>query len=63
MCFKAKRCSFRFNWESINLMLCPWDLPGKNIGAGCHFLLQATLPDQGTELVSPVLQADLLLSH
>ena len=21
-------------------LLCPWDLPGKNIGVGCHFLLQ-----------------------
>ena len=21
-------------------LLCPWDLPGKNTGVGCHFLLQ-----------------------
>ena len=21
-------------------LLCPWDLPGKNTGRGCHFLLQ-----------------------
>ena len=21
-------------------LACPWDSPGKNIGAGCHFLLQ-----------------------
>ena len=21
-------------------LLCPWDFPGKNTGAGCHFLLQ-----------------------
>ena len=21
-------------------LLCPWDIPGKNIGMGCHFLLQ-----------------------
>ena len=21
-------------------ILCPWDSPGKNAGAGCHFLLQ-----------------------
>ena len=20
--------------------LCPWDFPGKNLGVGCHFLLQ-----------------------
>ena len=25
--------------------LCPWDFPGKNIGAGCYFLLQGNLPD------------------
>lgn len=23
-------------------ILCPWDFPGKNSGAGCHFLLQGT---------------------
>ena len=21
-------------------LLCPWDFPGKNIGVGCHFILQ-----------------------
>ena len=31
---------------------------------GCHFLPQGNLPDQGLNLLSPVLQADsLLLSH
>ena len=28
--------------------LCPWDFPGKNIGAGCHFLLQGIVPTQGS---------------
>ena len=28
-------------------LLCPWDFPGKNIGAGCHFLLQGIFPTQG----------------
>ena len=23
-------------------LLCPWDLPGKNTGVGCHFLLQGS---------------------
>ena len=23
-------------------LLCPWDLPGKNPGVGCHFLLQGS---------------------
>ena len=26
-------------WQPTRL-LCPWDPPGKNIGVGCHFLLQ-----------------------
>ena len=25
-------------------LLCPWDFPGKDTGAGCHFLLQGTKP-------------------
>ena len=27
--------------------LCPWDSPGKNIGVGCHALLQGIFPTQG----------------
>ena len=27
-------------WQPTRL-LCPWDSPGKNIGVGCHFLLQS----------------------
>ena len=27
--------------------LCPWDFPGKNVGMGCHFLLQEIFPIQG----------------
>ena len=27
--------------------LCPWDFPGKDIGVGCHFLLQGIFPTQG----------------
>ena len=26
--------------------LCPWDFPGKNIGVGCHLLLQGIFPTQ-----------------
>ena len=33
--------------------LCPGDFPGKNTGAGCHFLLLGNLPDPGIELASP----------
>jgi len=49
-------------------LLGPWDLPDKNTGMCCHFLLQGIfLTQAGIELVSlapPALQADSLpLSH
>ena len=28
-------------------LLCPWNFPGRNIGLGCHFLLQGIFPTQG----------------
>ena len=28
-------------------LLCPWDSSGRNIGVGCHFLLQMIFPTQG----------------
>ena len=31
-------------------LLCPWDSPGKNTGAGCHFLLQGIFPTHGPNL-------------
>ena len=45
-------------------LLCPCNVPGKNTGVGCHFLLQGNFPHLGIEPKSPVLQEDsLLLSH
>ena len=44
-------------------LLCPWDSPGKNTGARCHFFLQGILPGPETEPltpVSPALQLDSL---
>ena len=38
-------------------LLCPWDSPGKNTGAGCHFLFQGIFPTQGPK------QHLLLLLH
>ena len=29
-------------------IFCPWDSPGKNIGVGCHALLQGIFPTQGS---------------
>ena len=31
-------------------LLCPWNFPGKNTGAGCHFLLQRIFFTQGSNL-------------
>ena len=31
-------------------LLCPWDFPGRNTGAGCHYLLQWIFPTQGLNL-------------
>ena len=31
---------------AIHSLLCPWDSPGKNTGASCHFLLQGIFPTQ-----------------
>ena len=33
-------------------LLCPWNFPGKNTGASCHFLLQEISPTQGLNPVS-----------
>ena len=33
--------------------LCPWSSPGKNIGVGCHSLLQAIFPTQELNLGLP----------
>ena len=44
-------------------LLCPLRSPGKNIGVGCHSLLQGNLPDPGTESVSTALPAECLSSE
>ena len=33
---------------TVARLLCPWDFPGKNTGAGCHFLLQSIFLTQGS---------------
>ena len=32
-------------WPTV--LFCPWDSPGKNIGVGCHSLLQGIFQTQG----------------
>ena len=45
-------------------LLCPWDIPGKNTGGGCHFLLQGIFLTQGLNSYLLHWQTDsLLLSH
>ena len=34
----------------LTSLLCPWDSPGKNTGAGCHLLLPGICPTQGSDL-------------
>ena len=38
---------FATPWTVAHRLLCPWDSPGKNIGMGCHVLLQGIFPTQG----------------
>ena len=34
-------------------IFCPWDSPGKNTGAGCHFTLQGTVMTHGLPCPRP----------
>ena len=43
-------------------LLCLCNSSGKNTGVGCLSLLQGNLSNRGTELGSPILQEDSLLS-
>ena len=74
VCARALMCAHSVMSDSLwshglksTSFLCPWDSPGKNIGAGCHFLLQGIFLTQGLNpclLLLPVLQVvSLLLSH
>ena len=62
MMFEAGVISRRGDIESQNTG--PWGFPGKNIGVGCHFLLQRIFLTQG---LNPSLLhwqvGSLLLSH
>ena len=51
-------------WTESARVLCPWDVPGKNTGVGCHFLLQGIFLTQGLNPRLLNWQADSLpLSH
>ena len=42
--------SLRPHELQLTRLLCPWDLPGKNTGADCHFLLLGIFPTQELNL-------------
>ena len=48
-------------------LLCPWDFPGKNTEASCHFLLQGSYTTQGSNpcflCLLNWMTSSLLLSH
>ena len=46
---RIKCCTF---WTVAARLLCPWDFPGKNTGAGCCFLLQGIFSTQRLNRVS-----------
>ena len=45
-CSGIPNCLQPFGLQPARL-LCPWDSPGRNIGVGCHFLLQEIFPTRG----------------
>ena len=67
VCVCVQSCLTATLWTVAARLLCPWNFPGKNTGAGCHFLLHGVFLTQG---LNPCLicllhwQADSLsLSH
>ena len=58
--------SLRSHGLWLSSLLCPWKFPGKNTGAGCHFLCQSIFLTQGSNLYLFSLlhwQADSLPLH
>ena len=47
----------------LSMLLCPWDSPDKNTGAGCHFLLHGIFLTQGSNPCLLHWQADSLPLH
>ena len=49
-CYSLSRV-WLFLWP--HRLFCPWDFPGTNTGAGCHFFLQGMFLTQGLSLGLP----------
>ena len=64
MCVYAQSLShvqlFATPWTVTHQAHCPWNSPGKNTGAGSHFLFQGIFPTQGLNLCLLHWQADSL---
>ena len=50
-------------WTVASRLLCPWNFPGKNIGAGCHALLHGIFLTQESNPCLLHWQADSLPSE
>ena len=62
-CLVTQLCSTLLQLQTIRL-LCPWGFPIKNIGVGCHFLLQGIFLNQGSNShLLRWLEDSLPLSH
>ena len=50
MCMLSRSVMSDSLWlHGLAKLLCPWNFPGKNTGAGWHFLLQGIFPTQGSK--------------
>ena len=52
LCSVVQWCLTLCNPMEPTSLLCPRDSSDQSVGAGCHFLLQGTLPDPGMEIAS-----------
>ena len=61
-CLVGKRCRTLSRAHGLQpaRLLHPWDSPGRNTAAGCHFLLQGIFPTQGLNPSRLRRQADSL---
>ena len=41
------QCNSTDGSPPVQVILCPWDFSGKNIGVGCHLFLKGIFPTQG----------------
>jgi len=50
VCACSLVCDSVFPLTAAARLLCPWNFPGRNIGVGCHLLLQGIFLSQGLNL-------------